>query len=82
MNKFFLEALQQNQWREVSNDWEYKKGDWIIIRDTGSWWMIINSKTNFRGSDFPEPTDHTARWTVNLIKHLCQLYDQNPLKAL
>jgi hypothetical protein len=77
MNKIFLEALQKNHWTEISNDWVYKKGEWLITRDTGSWWMIINSRTNFRGLDFPEPTDHTAPWTVNLIEHLCKPYDQD-----
>lgn len=76
MNKTFLEALQKNGWVEMSTDWEYKKDDWLIARDTGSWWMIINSKTNFRGFDFPEPTDYTVPWTVNLIEHLCKLYDE------
>ena len=76
MNKLFLAALKNNQWMEISNDWEYRKGEWLITRDTGSWWMIINSKTSFRGFDFPEPTDHTATWTVNLIEHLCKLYEQ------
>jgi len=76
MNKTFFETLQKNGWVEISNDWEYKKGDWLIARDTSSWWMIINSKTNFRGFDFPEPTDYIVPWTVNLIEHLCKLYDQ------
>lgn len=76
MNQSFLNCLQKNQWEEISNDWEYRKGEWLIARDTSSWWMMINSKTNFRGFDFPEPTDNSAPWTVNLIEHLCKLYDQ------
>jgi hypothetical protein len=76
MNKTFLEALKANNWKEISNDWEYGKGDWLVLRDTGSWWIITNKKTNFRGLDFPDPTDTTAVWTVNLIEHLCKLYDQ------
>ena len=76
MNQKFLHALQENKWVEISDDWTYKKDDWVIQRDTGSWWMIINSNSNFRGFDFPDPTDHTAGWTANLIEHLCKLYER------
>jgi len=74
MNIVFLNALKENNWVEVSDDWEYKKGNWQISRDTSSWWMIFNS--NDRVFDFPEPTDYTARWTFNLIEKLCKLHDQ------
>lgn len=71
MNQVFLEKLLTNGWTEIWYDWEYKKGDWRILRDTGSWWMIINKER--RVFDFPEPTDYTAPWTVNLIEYLCSL---------
>jgi hypothetical protein len=77
MNKIFLEALQKNQWTEISNDCKYKKGEWLIARDTSSWYMIINSKTNFRVLAYPEPSAYTAPLTVNLIEHLCKRYNQD-----
>lgn len=72
MNLTFLNALKENNWIEVSYDWEYRKGEWIILRDTSSWWMIETTSIS-RVFDFPEPNDHTAPWTVNLIEHLCSL---------
>ena len=75
MNSVFLTKLKENNWIEVSDDWEYKKGNWRILRDTGSWWMI-ESSPNHRLFDFPEPTDSTAPWTVNLIEHLCILNEK------
>ncbi len=73
MNQTFLIALLQNQWTEISHDWVYKKYDYTLQRDTGSWWMIINNGSNSRVFDFPEPKDSTANWTVNLIEHLCKI---------
>jgi len=73
MNQTFLKALKQNKWIEIVNDWTYQKENWVIQRDTGSWWMIINSVTNSRIFDFPEPTDLTGTWTVNLIQRLCEI---------
>jgi hypothetical protein len=72
MNQIFLKKLLENGWAEISDDREYRKGAWTILRDTGSWWMIMTKEGN-RVFDFPEPTDSTALWTVNLIDHLCLL---------
>jgi hypothetical protein len=76
MNQVFLSALTEKGWTEFSYDSEYRKGSWVIVRDTGSWWMIF-IMTNQRVFDFPEPSDITAGWTVNLIEHLCMLTEKN-----
>ena len=71
----FLAALKENNWQEVQYDWEYKKGNWFIKRDTSHWWMAGSDK-NPRIFDVPEPTEHTAQWTVNLIEHICLADDK------
>ncbi len=71
----FLVKLKENLWQEVHYDSEYRKGNWLIIRDTSHWWMI-GTVNNPRVFDVPEPSDYTAPWTVNLIEHLCTLNDK------
>lgn len=71
----FLKKLKENNWSEVAYNWEYRKGNWVIKRDTGSWW-IVGTQSNPRIFDVPEPTSITAVWTVNLIEHLCKMDDK------
>lgn len=70
MNPAFLNALKENNWIEISHDWKYLKGNWLIHRDTSSWWMIFLNN-NHKVFDFFEPNEMTAKWTVNLIEKLC-----------
>ena len=73
MSTIFLNTLNENGWIEVKEDWEYRKNDWFILRDTGSWWTV-GTTTNSRVFDVPEPNGN-ERWAVNLIEHLCKCDD-------
>jgi hypothetical protein len=74
MNSKFLENLKETGWREISEDWEYRKNNWFIFRDTSSWWMA-GTINNPRVFDVPEPNGN-ERWTINLIEHLCKCDDE------
>jgi hypothetical protein len=74
MNLKFLNTLKENGWVEVDGDWEYRKGGWFILRDTGSWWMAGTVNTP-RVFDVSEPHGNEG-WTVNLIEHLCKCDDE------
>ena len=75
----FLKTLKEHNWTEIAHNWEYSKGDWVVKRDSSSWW-IVGTNLNPRIFDVPEPTSITAVWTVNLIEHLCEMDDRNRLK--
>jgi hypothetical protein len=68
----FLKKLKDSDWTEIAHNWEYRKGSWIIKRDSGSWW-IVGTRANARIFEVPEPTSITAVWTVNLIELLCRM---------
>jgi hypothetical protein len=68
----FIKKLKDNDWTEIAYNWEYRKGNWVIKRDSGTWW-IVGTRANPRIFDVPEPGSTTAVWTVNLIEHLCQM---------
>lgn len=72
----FLKTLREHHWNEVAYNWEYRKGDWVVRRDSSSWW-IVGTKSNPRIFDVPEPSSTTAVWTVNLIEHLCEVDDKS-----
>jgi hypothetical protein len=71
----FIEELTAKGWTELTPMWEYAKGDWRIMFDTGAW-MITTTKTNPRVFDVHVPGKHEERWTVNLIEHLCLMEDE------
>ena len=68
----FIKKLKDNDWAEIASNWEYRKGNWVVKRDSGSWW-IVGTRANPRIFDVPEPSSTTAVWTVNLIEHLCKM---------
>ncbi len=74
MKSFFLKELERNGWQAVVFDWEYRKGNWALYRDTSNWWMIATTNTP-RLFDVAEPDEYHTRWTVNLIEHLCSQDD-------
>ena len=71
----FVALLKNNGWLEILEDWEYRKGSWVILRDTGNWWMLgtINTPRLF---DIPELDTYYEVWIVNLIEHLCKSDDE------
>jgi hypothetical protein len=73
----FQDALARLGWTRISHDWEYAKGDWQALFDSGSWW-IVATKDNPRLPDVEVTgeTDTDATWTVRLIEHLCALEDE------
>ena len=75
----FLKTLREHHWDEVAYNWQYRKGDWVVRRDSSSWW-IVGTKTNPRIFEVPEPTSITAVWTVNLIEHLCKMDDKTQVE--
>jgi hypothetical protein len=77
-NMGFLKKLKENHWTEIAYNWEYRKGDWVVRRDSSSWW-IVGTGTNPRIFDVPEPSGITAVWTVNLIEHLCKMDEKSHL---
>jgi len=68
-------ALKQSHWVEIIEDWEYRKNNWCVLRDTSSWWMV-GTDANPRVFDVPEPLDHEIQWVINLIEHLCKMEDE------
>lgn len=74
MNDKFLKELKERGWIEIVEDQEYRKIDWFIIRDTGSWWMVGTDHKQ-RVFDVPEPNDNEG-WMANLIEHLCSSDDR------
>ena len=74
MENSFIQKLKVNEWNEIIEDTEYHKGNWFIIRDTGSWWMV-GTTLNPRVFDVPEAAEYLTQWTVNLIEHLCKMED-------
>jgi hypothetical protein len=74
----FIKKLKDNNWAEIAYNWEYRKGDWVIKRDSSSWW-IVGTRGNPRIFDVPEPTGITSVWTVNLIEHLCRMDEKSHL---
>ena len=75
MKKSLIYTLKENEWIEVKEDWEYRKGNWVVLRDTSSWWIIC-TKSNPRVFDIHEPSEYESKWTVNLIEHLCKMEDE------
>jgi hypothetical protein len=71
----FLKQLQNNGWQEVNKDWEYRKGKWVVYRDTSRWFMV-GTEANPRVFDVPYPTNTDVSWSVNLIEHLCEMEDE------
>jgi hypothetical protein len=71
----FLEQLKDKGWQEVSKDWEYRKGEWVVYRDTSRWFMV-GTEANPRVFDVPFPSDADVSWSIKLIEHLCQMEDE------
>ena len=71
----FGDELKAKGWTEITHEWEYAKGDWKIDFDTGHW-MIVSTAHNPRVFCVPAPQDSDAKWTVNLIEHLCCMDDE------
>lgn len=75
MNSFLTIELTKSGWTEVNADIEYRKNNWVLFRDTSSWWML-GTISNPRVFDIHEPTVYEYKWTVNLIEHLCKMEDE------
>jgi hypothetical protein len=75
MENFLSDTLKQLGWTEVQKDWEYRKNNWTVLRDTSSWWMV-GTDSNPYVFDIHEPTEYEAKWTENLIEHLCKMEDE------
>jgi len=75
MRKSLVQTLKENGWTEVKEDWEFRKGNWVVLRDTSSWWMV-GTNLNPRVFDVHEPMEFEAKWTANLIEHLCKMEDE------
>ncbi len=75
MRKYLVQTLKENGWTEVKEDWEYRKENWIALRDTSSWW-IVGTDSNPYVFDVPEPMEDESKWTVNLIEHLCKMENE------
>lgn len=75
MEKTLIHTLKEKGWTEVTADWEYRKENWVILRDTSSWW-IVGTSSNPRIFDIHEPTEYESAWTANLIEHLCKMEDE------
>jgi len=75
MRKLLIQILKENGWTEVKENWEYRKENWVLLRDTSSWWMV-GTDSNPYVFDVPEPMEHEAKWTANLIEHLCRMEDE------
>jgi hypothetical protein len=71
----FADDLKAKGWTEITELWEYAKGDWKIDFDTGHW-MIVSTQNNPRVFDVSAPRDYESAWTVNLIEHLCRMDDE------
>lgn len=73
----FHDALVRHGWTQISQDWEYAKGDWKVLFDSGAWW-IVATKDNPRVPDVEvnDSDEAVATWTVRLIEHLCALEDE------
>ena len=74
MKTNFINILKETGWIEINEDWEYRKKNWFIIRDTSSWWMV-GTINNPRIFDIPEP-EKNEKWAINLIEHLCKCDDE------
>ena len=75
MGKSLIQTLRERGWTEVQEDWEYRKENWIVLRDTSSWWMA-GTDANPRVFDVHEPSEYESGWTTNLIEHLCKMEDE------
>jgi rubrerythrin len=75
MEKSLTKTLKENGWIEVKEDWEYRKKNWIVLRDTSSWWMV-GTNSNPRVFDVHEPMEYESKWTTELIEHLCKMEDE------
>lgn len=71
----FLEQLVEKGWKEVKHDWEYRKGKWVVFRDTSSWFEV-GTEDNPRVFDVHSPKEFEIGWTINLIEHLCKMEDE------
>jgi hypothetical protein len=71
----FGDELKAKGWTEITEEWEYAKGDWKIEFDTGHW-MIVSTAHNPRVFSVPAPQELDAKWTVKLIEHLCRMDDE------
>jgi hypothetical protein len=75
MSNIFIHELLQKGWKEVQHDWQYHKNDFILQRDTSSWWILsIKEKRIF---DIAEPVEQQIRWMVNLIEYLCEIHRED-----
>lgn len=75
MRKSLIQTLKESSWTEIKEDWEYRKGNWFVHRDTSSWW-IVGTDSNPRIFDVHEPMEYESKWTANLIEHLCKMEDE------
>ena len=76
----FHDALVRHGWTMASNQWDYRKGNWNALYDSGCWW-IVATKGNPRLPDVEvtgeaDTDEAVATWTVLLIEHLCALEDE------
>jgi len=69
------DALQARGWTVHTPHGPFTKNGWKIDFDTSNW-MIVSSRVNPRVFDVPVPDEYHARWTANLIEHLCQEEDE------
>ena len=75
MKSYLTQELTTTGWTEINKDWEYRKNNWRILRDTSSWWMV-GTDSNPRVFDIQEPNEDETKWTANLIEHLCKMEDE------
>jgi hypothetical protein len=68
------QELEAKGWRVIGAGC-YEKGDWTVDLDTSSW-MIVSTKRNPRVFDVHFPGEYEARWTANLIEHLCSIEEE------
>jgi len=72
----FEDVLRENGWiDENPGSWTFIKGNWIVVFDNGAW-MEVGTRRSPRIFDVPVPAPNLARWTMNLIVHLCETDDR------
>jgi hypothetical protein len=75
MNELLTQKLIENGWVEIKANWEYRKENWHLLRDTSDWWIVATT-SNARVFDVVEPKQNEIAWTFNLIEHLCKMEDE------
>ena len=75
MKKSLIQELKSSGWTEIIEDWEYRKNNWTVLRDTSSW-LMVGTESNPRAFDIHEPGEYETKWTANLIEHICKMEDE------